>query len=202
MFSLSVEGLSFQVYYLFPPCDLHSRPLFYIVKSNHDLALDRYLNETRFIKEPQNALIGAKLLTASLENYDPLEFAMGLYGGVNANVKFLQEDDDLVLEVDVPINLPHRQLATEGLPRSMGHWGQAQVAVRFHRFIWIEEVISLVEKSIQDSTGTPESVESVCRQIGTILAEHSAISWFKVVVENLAHGYSTFASMAEDRRGL
>ncbi len=114
----------------------------------------------------------------------------------------LQEDDDLVLEVDVPINLPHRQLATEGLPRSMGHWGQAQVAVRFHRFIWIEELISLVEKSIQDSTGTPESVESVCRQIGTILAEHSAISWFKVVVENLAHGYSTFASMAEDRRGL
>lgn len=112
----------------------------------------------------------------------------------------LQEDDDLVLEIDVPITPPRQQTVTGGLPRSMGRWGQAQVAVRFHRFIWIEELISLVENAMPDSAAPPASVESLCRRIGSVLAEHSAISWFQVVVENLAHGYSTFASVSADRR--
>ena len=83
----------------------------------------------------------------------------------------------------------------------MGRGGQALVAVRFHRFIWIEELISLVENALVESTGPPESVESVSHLIGTVLAEHSAISWYKVVVENLAHGYSTFSSVSEDGMG-
>ncbi|HHD63759.1 MAG TPA: hypothetical protein ENK96_05210, partial [Desulfobulbaceae bacterium] len=83
----------------------------------------------------------------------------------------LQTKDDLVLEIDVPITLPRRQAASGGLPRSMGHWGQARVAVRFYRFIWIEELISLVEDSLAQSIGMPESVESVCRRIGHVLAE-------------------------------
>jgi len=112
----------------------------------------------------------------------------------------LQNDYDLVMEIDVPITSPRSQVTTGGLPRSMGHWGQAVVSVRFHRFIWIEELISLVENTMADSAGPPESVESVCRRVGTALADHSAISWFQVVVENLAHGYSTFASVSEDRR--
>ena len=112
----------------------------------------------------------------------------------------LQEDVDLVMEIDVPITSPRPQATTGGLPRSMGRWGHAVVSVRFHRFIWIEELISLVEDAMADSAGPPESVESVCRRVGTALADHSAISWFQVVVENLAHGYSTFASVSEDRR--
>jgi GTP cyclohydrolase I len=112
----------------------------------------------------------------------------------------LQDVDDLVMEIVVPITLSRPKSASGGLPRSMGRWGQAVVAVRFHRFIWIEELISLVEKSLAASDDPPESVENVCRRIGTDLAEHSAISWFKVVVENLAHGYATFASVSEDRR--
>ncbi len=113
----------------------------------------------------------------------------------------LQEVDDLVLEIDVPITPARRQTPAGGLPRSMGRWGQARVAVRFHRFIWIEELISLVENALAESTGPPESVESVSHLIGTVLAEHSAISWYKVVVENLAHGYSTFSSVSEDGMG-
>lgn len=112
----------------------------------------------------------------------------------------LQEDDDLVMEIDVPITTPRLQATTGGMPRSMGQWGQAAVSVRFNRFIWIEELISLVENTLVDPAGPPESVESVCRRVGTALAEHPAISWFQVVVENLAHGYSTFASASEDRR--
>lgn len=110
----------------------------------------------------------------------------------------LQEDEDLVMEIDVPITLSRPQAAEDGLPRSMGRWGQARVAVRFYRFLWIEELISLVENSMPDAETPPESVEFVCRQIGEALAGHPAISWFNIVVENLAQGYSTFASLSQE----
>jgi len=111
----------------------------------------------------------------------------------------LEDIDDLLVEVEIPITPPQQPAVSGGLPRSMGRWGQAKIAVRFHRFLWIEELISIAEKAIAESSAPPESVESVCQLIGTALAEHKAISWYKVVVENLAHGYSIFASVSEGK---
>jgi len=107
----------------------------------------------------------------------------------------LQDDDDLVMEVDVPITLPGLNRSGDGLPRSMGRWGYARVAVRFNEFIWIEDLISLVQKGISGETDLSDSVESMCRQLGKALSDTRAIGWFRVVVENLADGYSTFASV-------
>jgi GTP cyclohydrolase I len=107
----------------------------------------------------------------------------------------LQDKDDLVMEVDVPITLPSRAPAGDGLPRSSGRWGYARVAVRFNEFLWIEELISLVRRGIEGESGQSDSVETLCRQIGAVLADTGAIGWFRVVVENLADGYSTFASV-------
>lgn len=107
----------------------------------------------------------------------------------------LQEKDDLVMEVDVPVTLPESGCAADGLPRSKGRWGYARVAVRFNKFIWIEDLISLVQQGIDLESGHSDSVESLCRQLGKALAETPAISWFRVEVENLAHGYSTFATV-------
>ena len=77
----------------------------------------------------------------------------------------------------------------------MGRWGYARVAVRFNEFIWIEDLISLVQRGLTGQSGLSDSVESVCRELGTAFADTRAISWFQVVVENLADGYSTFASV-------
>lgn len=107
----------------------------------------------------------------------------------------LQECDDLVLEITVPIFLPPFANDQGGLPRSMGRWGTAKVAVRFNHFIWIEDLISLIEQGIEIGTKPRDSVESVTRALGGILSGHPAISWFSIVVENLADGYSTFASL-------
>ena len=109
----------------------------------------------------------------------------------------LQEADDLVMEVDIPITLPLKTKTSSGnaLPRSSGRWGYARVAVRFNEFLWIEDLISLVRQGIDADEDLPASVENLCRQIGTVLAETRAIGWFRVVVENLADGYSTFASV-------
>ena len=69
-----------------------------IVKSNHDEALYRYLNEGRFINEPQNVLIGSKLLYETLQGSDPLqkglEYIANKYKKDFGDILFLQRDDD------------------------------------------------------------------------------------------------------------
>ncbi len=107
----------------------------------------------------------------------------------------LHEADDLVMEIDVPINLPAVSSDCEGMPKSMGLWGYARVAVRFQEFIWLEDLISLVQQPIAGNSGFSDSVESLCRQLGEALSDTQAIGWFRVEVENLASGYSTFASV-------
>ena len=107
----------------------------------------------------------------------------------------LQEADDLVMEVTVPIFARPAAASQGELPRSMGRWGAAIVAVRFNHFIWIEDLISLVEKGLDSGRDVPGSVESITRNLGLIFSDHPAISWFSIVVENLTYGYSTFASL-------
>jgi len=117
----------------------------------------------------------------------------------------LAQSDDLEFQFTVPVSLPLKEMVVAGLPRSLGHWGHAVIAVRFRHFIWIEDIITLVERAIgqvigqeqeqsnQDLQGTL-SVESLTRQLGIRLAELSALKWFSVTVENLFEGYSTFAT--------
>jgi GTP cyclohydrolase I len=97
----------------------------------------------------------------------------------------LQECNDLVMEVEVPITLP----------QSMGRWGYARVSVRFKEFLWIEELISLVQQGIRAGAELSASVESLCGQLGDALKATPAIGWFRVEVENLADGCSTFATV-------
>jgi len=68
----------------------------YIVKSNHDEFLMRYLNETRFTKEPHNALIASKLLTKAFEGKDPFEEGVKMfYNFPKEKVYFLKADDSV-----------------------------------------------------------------------------------------------------------
>ena len=107
----------------------------------------------------------------------------------------LQEIDDLVMEIAVPIFSPSPAHGKGGLPQSMGRWGAARVAVRFNHFIWIEDLISLVEKGIEPKGIRRGSVESLTKNLGRVFSGHPAISWFSIVVENLAAGFATFASL-------
>lgn len=117
----------------------------------------------------------------------------------------LEQSDDLEFQITVPVSLPLKEMVASGLPRSRGHWGHAVVAVRFRHFIWIEDIITLVERAIEQVIGQEQeqshqdlqgslSVESLTRHVGARLAELSALKWFSVRVENLFEGYSTFAT--------
>ncbi|MCK5069594.1 MAG: GTP cyclohydrolase I FolE2 [Desulfocapsa sp.] len=114
----------------------------------------------------------------------------------------LEVEDDLEFRVEIPVSLPLIERPKQGLPRSLGHWGRAITAVKFSNFIWIEDLITLIETAIDDERQMASaqdensmSVESLTRGIAKCLDNEAAIKEFSVKVENLAEGYSTFAIM-------
>jgi hypothetical protein len=66
-----------------------------IVKSNHDEWLDDYLEEGRFLDEPENLEISLVLAKAKLEGKDPLKFAAEYVNGKKfKNITWLKRDED------------------------------------------------------------------------------------------------------------
>lgn len=117
----------------------------------------------------------------------------------------LDDTDDLTLEIRVPISPPLPAQIINGMPRSLGHWGIADICLRFQHFIWMEDVIQMVEEvTSQSRCWSAETapagdsyltVETITKAIGNTFTEHPDIKWFSVKVENLSEGYTTFASL-------
>jgi GTP cyclohydrolase IB len=100
---------------------------------------------------------------------------------------------DLVVEVDVPVPLPRHNDPLVSVISS-GLWGGITVAVRMKRFLWIEDLIDLIEQGAATQTTQAETVESMCRRISSALQTTGFFHWYKVVVKNISSGYATFAS--------
>lgn len=64
----------------------------YIVASNHDEHLYRYLDEGRFIGDKGNDLVASQLYTAALQDYNPLEYGLAMFGDIPKNVYFIERD--------------------------------------------------------------------------------------------------------------
>lgn len=117
----------------------------------------------------------------------------------------LAEADDLELEIQVPIFPPVPSRIGTGLPRSLGHWGTAIVNVRFKHFLWIEDIILMIEAITTHNLAWPCSepekadtlleVEPLTEALSHKLRECADISWFLVTVKNFSDGCNTFASL-------
>lgn len=114
----------------------------------------------------------------------------------------LVHDSDLQLKVEVPVTLPLAKQDFKGLPRSRGIWGKAEIILRLKSFIWIEDLILLIEGAIEteqgclvDSGHEALSVESLTRRIAGSLAGLAGVKWFSLRIENLGNEYSTFATL-------
>jgi GTP cyclohydrolase I len=124
----------------------------------------------------------------------------------------LDESYKLVLQISVPIASPLRMQNGKGLPRSPGHWGNAAISIQYRNFIWIEDVIQMVEEVIGQSRFIEErlnsenhspidhlseepilSVEKIAKALGKKLSANNDILRFSVTVENLSEGYKTLA---------
>ncbi|PIE60669.1 MAG: hypothetical protein CSA31_00830 [Desulfobulbus propionicus] len=101
----------------------------------------------------------------------------------------LRQKMEMVVRVKVPVAFC--------LPGSMtkemleGRWGTALVSVRLHHFVWLEELIELIEHSLLPD----DTVERLCRKISDCLKKRQAFSWYKVVVEHVSKGYQTSAAI-------
>ncbi len=114
----------------------------------------------------------------------------------------LEKENDLEFILNVPVSIPLAKQMATGLPQSLGQWGRVVSAVKFRNFIWIEDLITLIEKAVDiahEKASAPGensmSVESLSHQIAQSLEEEKAIKSFSLKVENLAEGYSTFAAI-------
>lgn len=66
-----------------------------IAKGNHDIFLDRYLSQARYIYDPHNHLLALKLAIAMIEGNDPLKFAIEMFGVNNKEkIQWLSLDED------------------------------------------------------------------------------------------------------------
>ena len=119
---------------------------------------------------------------------------------------------DLVSEVIVPISsvCPCSKEISDGGAHNQR--GRVTLMTRFKKFIWIEDMISLVEESAscdvysvlkrsdeksvtERGYNNPKFVEDIVRDIAQALYDDNNITWFSVSVENFEsiHNHSAYA---------
>ncbi len=125
---------------------------------------------------------------------------------------------DIVSEVIVPISSVcpcSKEISDVGAHNQRG---EVRLRTRFKRFIWIEDMIELVEgcasceiysvlKRVDEKCVTergynnPKFVEDVVRDIAAKLLDDSNITWFSVSAENFEsiHNHSAYASITRGR---
>lgn len=126
---------------------------------------------------------------------------------------------DLISEVIVPISSVcpcSMEISDIGAHNQRG---QVRLSTRFHKFIWIEDMIELVEgcascevysvlkrsdeKHVTERAfSNPKFVEDIVRDIAELLKKDSNITWFSVSAENFEsiHNHSAYASITSSKQ--
>ena len=123
---------------------------------------------------------------------------------------------DLVSEVIVPISSVcpcSKEISSEGAHNQRG---EVRLQTRFRKFIWMEDMIELVEECAscevfsvlkrtdekyvtEKAFSNPKFVEDIVRDISKRLKEDGNITWFSVSAENFEsiHNHSAYASITD-----
>lgn len=117
----------------------------------------------------------------------------------------LQEEDELRLDIDVPISRPYEESDTTMFGVPDGLWGTVSISVRFNRFMWLEDLIEIVESTVrQERTANPgngpnkKALESLLAKLENRFMTLPELRWYSITVENISQGYSLFATVKSD----
>ncbi len=151
-----------------------------------------------------------------IEKQSPVSKSAGL---MDYNCRFIGFNDhngriDLVSEVIVPISSVcpcSKEISDVGAHNQRG---QVRLSTRFHKFIWLEDMIELVESCAscevysvlkradekyvtEKGFSNPKFVEDIVRDIAKKLNGDDNITWFSVSAENFEsiHNHSAYASI-------
>ena len=119
---------------------------------------------------------------------------------------------DIVLNVAVPVTSVcpcSKEISDYGAHNQRG---EVLVSSRFHKFIWIEDIVNLVEQAAscdifsvlkradekfvtEKAYDNPKFVEDIARDVAKELIEDPNITWFSVSAENFEsiHNHSAYA---------
>ena len=79
------------------------------------------------------------------------------------------------------------------------------MSARFKKFMWLEDLIMLVENTIMQETDmkgakSAAPMESILDQLATQFKALKELSWYSLTVENISQGYSLFATMTSEEK--
>ena len=143
----------------------------------------------------------------------------GLQGLMDYTCKFIGSSNskgevDLILEVDVPITSVcpcSKEISDMGAHNQRGN---VNLSARFKKFIWLEDMINIVEESAscdvfsilkrvdekyvtEKGYANPKFVEDIARDVAVKLNMDDNITWFSVSAENFEsiHNHSAYAQI-------
>lgn len=136
-----------------------------------------------------------------------MDYTCSIIGSSNGS-----KDTDIVLEVAVPVTSVcpcSKEISKYGAHNQRG---EVLVRTRFEKFIWIEEIVELVENCAsceifsvlkredekfvtEKAYDNPKFVEDIARDVAKALMEDKNITWFSVSTENFEsiHNHSAYA---------
>jgi GTP cyclohydrolase I len=131
----------------------------------------------------------------------------------------LNKGKDLVVMINVPITTLcpcSKEISSFGAHNQRG---EVRLQVRFKRFVWIEDLIKLVEDTAscdvysvlkredekyvtEKAYQNPKFVEDIVRDVAQELEHDANITWFAVESENLEsiHNHNAYAFIERDKR--
>jgi GTP cyclohydrolase I len=145
-----------------------------------------------------------------------LEYECGFSGSMDGSGQMTE----FIVSVAVPINTLcpcSKEISECGAHNQRG---VVKVAVKFHRFFWIEDLISIIEQCASSDIYSilkredekyvterafknPKFVEDVVRDVSEILSGESNITWFSIEAENFEsiHNHSAYAHLERQKKG-
>ncbi|OQY58299.1 MAG: GTP cyclohydrolase I FolE2 [Desulfobacteraceae bacterium 4572_88] len=143
-----------------------------------------------------------------------MDYTCGIIGSSDSEGR-----TDLISEVIVPVTSVcpcSKEISEAGAHNQRG---EVRVQTRFKKFIWMEDMIELVEKAAscevysvlkrvdekcvtEKGYGNPKFVEDIVRDIAMKLKADGNITWFSVSVENFEsiHNHSAYASITDGKK--